>query len=104
MARLTQADLNEINQSFEVDSPLEILRWSKEIFGERLAVLSAMQRAGSMVCHMLSQNKLPIPVLFVDTGVNFQETLDTRDRLASEYGLKIITLSPRQTMEEQIKE
>jgi len=104
MARLTQADLNEINQSFEADSPLEILRWSKEIFGERLAVLSAMQRAGSMVCHMLSQNKLSIPVLFVDTGVNFQETLDTRDRLASEYGLKIITLSPRQTMQEQTKE
>jgi phosphoadenosine phosphosulfate reductase len=66
--------------------------------------LSAMQRAGSMVCHMIGQHKLEIPVLFVDTGVNFQETLDTRDRLAREYGLKIITLTPRLTMEEQTRE
>jgi phosphoadenosine phosphosulfate reductase len=40
-------------------------------------------------------------VLFVDTGVNFQETLDTRDRLAKEYGLEFITLKPKLTMEEQ---
>ena len=104
MARFTQADLNEINKSFEDRSPLEIIQWTREIFGDRVAVLSAMQRAGSMVCHMIGQHKLKIPVLFVDTGVNFQETLDTRDRLASEYGLKIITLKPKLTMEEQTQE
>lgn len=104
MARITQADLNEINKTFEDRSPLDIIRWTYEIFGERVAVLSAMQRAGSMVCHMLGQHQLNIPVLFVDTGVNFQETLDTRDRLAKEYGLKVITLIPKLTMEEQIRE
>jgi phosphoadenosine phosphosulfate reductase len=60
-----------------------------------------MQQSGSTVCHMISRLKLNIPVLFVDTGVNFQETLDTRDRVASEYGLKVRTLSPELTMEEQ---
>ena len=104
MARLTQADLNDINQTFEHDSPLELLRWAQEIFGNRVAMLSAMQRAGSMVCHMIGHNKLAIPILFVDTGVNFQETLETRDRLAKEYGLNIITLNPRLTMEDQIHE
>ena len=104
MARFTQADLNDINRSFEDRSPLEILRWAHEIFGNRVAVLSAMQRAGSMVCHMISQHKLDIPVLFVDTGVNFAETLETRDRLASEYGLKMITLKPAKTMDEQTRE
>ncbi len=53
-----------------------------------------MQMAGSIVCHMISQAKLKIPVLFVDTGVNFQETLDTRDRLMKEQGLDVITLYP----------
>lgn len=104
MARFTQADLNEINQTFEDHSPETLLRWAKETFGNRVAVLSAMQRAGSMVCHLLGQHGLDIPVLFVDTGVNFQETLETRDRLAKAYGLKVITLSPDQTMDEQIKE
>ena len=104
MARLTQVDLNELNQSFEQDSPLDLLRWVKEIFGERAAMLSAMQRAGCAVCHMIGHARLEIPILFVDTGVNFQETLDTRDRVARDYGLDVITLSPLKSMEEQTKE
>ena len=104
MARLTQADLNELNQSFEQDSPADLLRWVKEMFGDRAAMLSAMQRAGCVVCHMIGRERLGMPILFVDTGVNFQETLDTRDRVAKEYGLNVITLSPLKTMEEQTKE
>ncbi len=50
---------------------------------------------------MLHQHRIDIPVLFVDTGVMFQETLDTRDRLASEYGLDIRTLKAELTMEQQ---
>ena len=61
----------------------------------------AMQKAGSVVCHMIHRQKLKVPVLFVDTGVMFQETLDTRDRMLQEYRLDIRTLSPRLTMAEQ---
>jgi phosphoadenosine phosphosulfate reductase len=104
MARLTQSDLNELNRTFEDRSSADLLGWARDIFGERVAVLSAMQRAGSMVCHMLGELRLDIPVLFVDTGVNFQETLQTRDRLAEAYGLRMITLMPDQSMEDQIKE
>ena len=80
---------------------MEILRWAREIFGTRLAALSAMQESGSVVCHLIHREKLQIPVLFVDTGVMFQETLETRDRLIAEYGLNIRTLTPKLTMAEQ---
>jgi phosphoadenosine phosphosulfate reductase len=40
-------------------------------------------------------------VLFVDTGVLFAETLETRDRIRDAYGLEIITLKPKLTMEQQ---
>jgi phosphoadenosine phosphosulfate reductase len=104
MARLTQGDLSELNKTFEERTPQELIQWGREIFGDRLAALSSMQRAGNVVCHMLHTLKLPVPVLFVDTGVLFQETLDTRDRLIQEYGLEIITLKPEKTMEEQTAE
>lgn len=104
MATLTQADLIPLNRAFEESSPGDLLRWAKETFGDRVATLSAMQMAGSVVCHMLHSLDLNVPVLFVDTGVNFQETLETRDRIAREYGLQIITLMPRLTMEEQTKQ
>lgn len=104
MARLSQADLAEINKSFEDRTPDELLQWAWTIFGRRVAALSAMQMAGSVVCHMISRLKIGMRVLFVDTGVNFQETLDTRDRIARDYGLEIVTLMPRQSMEEQTRE
>jgi phosphoadenosine phosphosulfate reductase len=103
-ARLTQADLNDLNQTFEERTPQELILWAREIFGRRVAALSSMQKAGNVICHMLHSQRLDMPVLFVDTGVLFQETLDTRDRLIREYGLKIITLKPRQTMEQQTAE
>ena len=40
-------------------------------------------------------------ILFVDTGVLFDESLETRDQIAKEYGLEVVTLKPKQTMAEQ---
>ena len=101
MARLSQADLADLNKSFEHSSPQDLIRWGRKVFGSRIGVLTAMQRAGNVVCHMVHELRLDVPVLFVDTGVHFQETLDTRDRLVSRYGLNVVTLHPELTMEEQ---
>lgn len=104
MALLKQSDLTALNVSLEERTPQEILAWASTIFGNRLAILSAMQQAGSVACHMASKAGLKIPVLFVDTGVHFPETLQTRDRIVAEYGLEVITLHPEQTMEQQTRE
>ena len=39
---------------------------------------------------MIRELKLPMKVVFVDTGVHFAETLSTRDRIANEYQLEIV--------------
>jgi phosphoadenosine phosphosulfate reductase len=101
MAKLTQADLISLNQTFEERTPQELLKWAKQVFGDKVAALSAMQEAGCVICHMIFTEKLNIPVLFVDTGVMFQETLETRDRIIKEYGIEIITLHPELTMAQQ---
>ncbi|WP_437226343.1 phosphoadenylyl-sulfate reductase [Planctomicrobium sp. SH661] len=101
MASLTQAQLNQLAKTFEDRSPDELLHWASLTFGNRLASLSAMQQSGSVVAHMISRLKLNVPVLFVDTGVMFQETLETRDRIANEYGLSVRTLTPALTMTQQ---
>ena len=104
MARLTQADLVDLNRTFEERTPMELIQWAQEIFGNRVAAISSMQKSGNVVCHMMHANDVRLRVLFVDTGVLFQETLDTRDRLQAEYGLDIVTLKPQKTMEEQTAE
>jgi phosphoadenosine phosphosulfate reductase len=104
MALLTQADLADLNQAMEARTPGELLQWTKSLFGPRAGLMSAMQRAGTVLCHMASSLNLGIDVLFVDTGVMFQETLQTRDRLIREYGLNVVTLQPDQSMEDQTRE
>ena len=104
MARLTQADLVELNKTFEERTPNELIQWAKATFGDRVAAISAMQQAGNVLCHMLHTIEPDMKVLFVDTGVLFEETLETRDRIAREYGLDVITLKPKQTMAAQTAE
>ena len=105
MAKLTQAQLAELNKTFEDRTPAELIRWAWRMFGTRVAAISAMQKSGCVVCHMLSQTPEDeggrIPVLFVDTGVMFAETLETRDRIRDTYGLDVRSLSPTLTMAEQ---
>ena len=101
MASLSQGDLADLNQSMESRTPQELMAWAKKTFGSRVAILSALQRAGAVVCHMAHVAKADLEVLFVDTEVLFPETLATRDRIAKEYNLKIVTLKPELSMEDQ---
>ncbi len=101
MPRLSQADLVELNRNFEERTPQELLRWAFDMFGSRAAAMTSMQESGNVICHMLYSVPVSMDVVFVDTGVLFQETLDTRDRLQQAYGLKIQTLQPALTMEQQ---
>ena len=101
MARLSQADLIELNRTFENRTPQELLQWAVATFGTRVGALSSMQKSGNAICHMIQDMSLKLDVLFVDTGVLFPETLETRDKLMQRYNLQIRTLAPEKTMAEQ---
>lgn len=86
-------DLDAMNELLESLSPQEILRWASDTFGASLCLQSSMQRRTSALVHMLGSEGLQhVPVLFVDTGFHFAETLALRDELASRYGLHMVTL------------
>ncbi len=64
-------------------------------------VTSSFQASGVVVLDLVSQILPEIPVLFLDTGYHFQETLDYRDRMAERLGLNLINVVPEQTVAEQ---
>lgn len=102
---VTERELAQLSARLEGKGPVEILRFVHEAFGERAAILSSMQRAGTALCHMADRAGLPFDVLFVDTGVLHAETLATRDELEKTHPrLRVVTLSPERTMREQIAE
>jgi phosphoadenosine phosphosulfate reductase len=102
--RLVRKDLETVNGELERLTPLAFLRWAHTTFGKRAAILSSMQRAGSVLCHMADRAGLDFDVLFVDTGVLHRETLETRDALARTHGkLRVRTLSPERSFADQTR-
>mgnify|MGYP000970400411 CR=1 FL=1 len=77
----------------------DIIRWAAEAFGERVLVSQSM--ANTALAHLVHRVAPEIPVVFLDTGYHFEESLSTRDDLARRTGLTILSITPRQTVAEQ---
>jgi len=67
--------------------PLAILRKAYETFGDKLALVSSFGAESAVLLHLASQVSKDIPVLFLDTGMLFGQTLDYRKSLAASLGL-----------------
>ncbi|WP_254601050.1 phosphoadenosine phosphosulfate reductase family protein, partial [Caulobacter sp. S45] len=57
------------------------------IFTGRIAMVSSFGSESAVLLHMLSRIDPATPVLFLDTGHLFGQTLDYRKRLAAQLGL-----------------
>jgi len=67
--------------------PLTILRKAHEVMGGRLALVSSFGAESAVLLHLAAQVSPAIPVLFLDTGMLFGQTLDYRKALAASLGL-----------------
>ncbi|RNI23036.1 phosphoadenylyl-sulfate reductase [Flexivirga caeni] len=76
----------------------EVLQWAVNS-GLRLAIAGSMQ--DTVLVHLASTALPGVDVLFLDTGYHFRETLQTRDRVAAAYSVRVRSITPRQTVAEQ---
>ena len=67
--------------------PRTILQAAVDTFGDRLALVSSFGAESAVLLHLVSKVKPDIPVLFLDTGMLFGQTLDYRRLLATRLGL-----------------
>ncbi len=102
---ISKSHLDELNARFRNEAPLALLAFIHTTFGRRAAILSSMQRAGAALCFLANKAALDFDVLFVDTGILHQETLQTRDIVESTHPhLRVRTLTPQKTFAEQTAE
>jgi len=82
------------------DAPAEeVIRWAVDTFGERICVTSSMTDA--VIIHLASAVQPGIEVVFLDTGYHFAETIGTRDAVAEVYQVRLLNITPLQTVAEQ---
>ena len=94
--------LDELNARFEGEGPEKIVRWALEDAGlDRVAIASAFQAEGTALIHMAVGVRPDIPILFLETGFHFAETLAFKERLTELLGLNVIDLTGEHTVQSQ---
>lgn len=97
------AELEEMSQRLETSEPADIIRWGAERFGQKLTMGTAFGPEGCVILYLLSQVAPKTPVFNLDTGYQFQETLDVRDQIREKFGIDVELLKPEHTVEEYEK-
>jgi phosphoadenosine phosphosulfate reductase len=67
-----------------------IARAAGELFPGAIAAVSSFGADSAVLLHMIAEVDRSMPVLFLDTGKHFGETLEYRDALAADFGLSNI--------------
>lgn len=98
---ISPAEVHELAVQFETAGVEEILAWAWERFGSRAAIGTSYQGSGLVMIHKAVQAGLPLPVFTLDTELLFPETLELKRRLESFFEIKIESIRPEQTPEEQ---
>ena len=68
------------------------IEWAWSAFPGRVCVLSSMQDA--VVIDLAMRVDRRIPVVFLDTGYHFAETLETVERVEQRYGIRVQSVGP----------
>ena len=87
-------DLAAENARLERLSPEERLAFAVQAYGEALLFTSSFGAGSGVLLHMWSRVARDLPVIFLDTGFLFDETIAYRDRLTEKLGLKVEIVRP----------
>ncbi len=94
--RFTEADAIRLNRMFRGSDTQEMLAGvlDGDLAGE-IAIVSSFGAESAVLLHLVAQVRPDIPVLFLETGKHFPETLAYRDALAGRLGLtNLVNLTP----------
>jgi phosphoadenosine phosphosulfate reductase len=78
----------------ELRTPRERLAWALDTYGDALLFTSSFGAGSGVLLHLWSKLASARPVIFLDTGFLFPETLAYRDALAQKLGLRVETVRP----------
>jgi phosphoadenosine phosphosulfate reductase len=86
----TPADLDHeaIAAELEQSTAQEAIEWMFENFGERHYIACSFQKTSSVTAHLATQVNSEARFFYLDTDVLFEESYETRDRLAEALGIE----------------
>jgi phosphoadenosine phosphosulfate reductase len=81
-------------------TPQAILCWAVERYFPRLTMATAFGAEGCCLIHMLAEIEPHVRIFNLETGYQFPETLELRERIKERYGIAVEYVRPELTVEE----
>jgi phosphoadenosine phosphosulfate reductase len=104
VTRLSDEQIDLANQCLHRSSPQEILRWAVDTFEDRLTMATAFGAEGCCIIHMLAEIDPGVRIFNLETGYQFAETLELRERIKDRYGIAVELIKPDLTVPEYEEE
>ena len=82
-------ELAEHSRCLDGASPQEIISWAVKQYFPKLTMATAFGPEGCVIIHMLAGIERRTHVFNLETGYQFKETLELRDRIAQRYGIEV---------------
>src|SRR6478752_6263471 len=92
------AELAAHSQRLESATPQEIVAWAVEKYFPKLTMATAFGPEGCVIIHMLGEIEPRTHVFNLDTGYQFKETLELRERIIKRYGLTVEMKQPEHSV------
>lgn len=89
----------QVGRDFDGAPAEGVLEWALDRFARRIVITCSM--ADAVLVHMASRLRPGVPVVFLDTGYHFAETIGTADAIESTYPIRLIRVQPRLSIAEQ---
>jgi phosphoadenosine phosphosulfate reductase len=87
--RLNPDQISHACEQLAAAPPQEILRWAVDAYHPRLTMATAFGVEGCCLIHMLAEIEPGVRVFNLETGYQFAETLELRERLHQRYGIEV---------------
>src|SRR5467141_4189187 len=97
---MSPEELEAANRLLEGQPPQGILRWAVERFHPRLTMATAFGAEGCCLIHMLADIEPAVRIFNLDTGYQFAQTLELRERIRERYGIEVEYIRPELTVAE----
>jgi len=98
--RMSDEEISAANRDLAGVSPQDVLRWAVRRFHPRLLMATAFGAEGCCILHMLAEIEPGVKVINIDTGYQFEETLQLRERIKARYGIEVEYVRPELSVAE----
>jgi phosphoadenosine phosphosulfate reductase len=96
----TNGQITAACRELEGQPPEVILRWAVRAFYPKLTMATAFGPEGNCIIHMLADIEPRVRVFNLETGYQFAETLELRERIKARYGIEVEYIRPETTVAE----